>query len=97
VAYRFLDGDAGGGIPVGLLPAHTAVVFNASNTPANREAWAFRGPLERLWRSCIFDFYGVKQVYRKMFGVIVASTPEEREGWLAEVQETIAEFFSAVC
>lgn len=34
VAYRFLPGDSGEGIPVGLLEAHTAVVFNTSNTPA---------------------------------------------------------------
>jgi NAD(P)H dehydrogenase (quinone) len=97
VAYQFLGGDAGEGIPVGLLKARAAVVFNTSNTPAKREAEVFGDPLETLWRSCVFGFCGVKQVTRKMFGVVVTSTPEERERWLAEVQETIAEFLPAVC
>ena len=37
VAYRFREGDAGDGVPVGLLQAKAAVVFNTSNTPRERE------------------------------------------------------------
>jgi NAD(P)H dehydrogenase (quinone) len=86
VAYEFLVGDAELGIPVGLLKARAAVVFNTSNTPAKRET---------MWKSCIFDFYGVKRVYRKMSGVIVTSTPEDRERWLSEVRALIADAYPA--
>lgn len=95
VAYEFLDGDAGEGIPVGLLNVRAAIVFNTSNTTAKREATVFGDPLETLWKSCIFDFCGVKRVYRKMFGVIVTSTPEDRRRWLDEVRATIALNFPA--
>jgi NAD(P)H dehydrogenase (quinone) len=95
VAYEFLDGDAGEGIPQGLLKARTAVVFNTSNTPAKREAEAFGDPLDTLWKSCIFDFCGVKRVSRKMFGVVVTSTPQDRARWLEEVRTMIAGNFPA--
>jgi len=36
VAYNFMDGDSGEGVPVGLLKAQTAIVFNTANTPAKR-------------------------------------------------------------
>ncbi len=35
VAYRFREGDAGDGVPVGLLKAKAAVVFTTSNTPVS--------------------------------------------------------------
>ena len=95
VAYEFLEGDAGEGIPAGLLKARAAVVFNTSNTPAKREATVFGDPLETLWKSCIFEFCGVTRVTRKMFGVIVTSTPEDRERWLTEVRTMIAGTFPA--
>jgi putative NADPH-quinone reductase len=95
VAYEFLEGDAGGGIPAGLLSARAAVVFNTANTPAKREADVFGDPLEQIWKACIFDFCGVKRVYRKMFGVVVTSTQAERERWLDEVRAMIAEVFPA--
>jgi NAD(P)H dehydrogenase (quinone) len=37
VAYEFLEGDGGEGVPHGLLKAESAVVFNTSNTEAGRE------------------------------------------------------------
>jgi NAD(P)H dehydrogenase (quinone) len=95
VTYEFLDGDAGEGIPAGLLKARAAVVFNTSNTPAKREAAVFGDPLETLWKACIFDLCGVKRVYRKMFGVIVTSTAENRERWSSEGRAPIAEAYSA--
>jgi NAD(P)H dehydrogenase (quinone) len=95
VAYEFLEGDAGEGIPRGLLRARAAFVFNTSNTPAKREAEVFGDPLETLWKSCIFEFCGVQRVHRKMFGVLITSTPEDRERWLSEVRMMIAAGFPA--
>jgi NAD(P)H dehydrogenase (quinone) len=59
VAYEFLEGDSGEGVPVGLLKARAALVFNTANTPAQREQEVFGDPLETLWKNCIFDLCGV--------------------------------------
>ena len=95
VAYRFLEGDDGEGVPVGLLKAKTAVVFNTSNTPREREQNVFGDPLETLWKTCLFDLCGVKTFHRRMFGVMVTSTPEQRAVWLTEVRETMDRLFPA--
>lgn len=95
VAYEFKEGDSGEGIPIGLLKAETALVFNTANTPREREMKVFGDPLESLWKSCIFEFCGVKNFYRKMFGVIVTSKLEERQAWLEEVRETVNIHFPA--
>jgi NAD(P)H dehydrogenase (quinone) len=96
VAYEFQEGDSGEGVPSGLLKANAAIVFNTSNTSKAREMEAFGDPLEILWKNCIFDLCGVKNFYRKMFGIIVTSTPEQRRKWLDEVGETINIYFPAV-
>ena len=93
VAYEFLDGDGGEGIPRGLLKARAAVVFNTANTPAARETAAFGDPLETLWKNCIFGLCGVKRFQRRMFGVVVTSTPQERAAWLAEVAQVVERQF----
>ncbi|NYT02375.1 MAG: flavodoxin family protein, partial [Methanosarcinales archaeon] len=93
VAYQFLEGDGGEGVPCGLLQARAALVFNTSNTPPAREMQAFGDPLEREWRSCIFDLCGVRRFYRKVFSVVVTSTPEERSAWLDEVQDAVTSHF----
>jgi NAD(P)H dehydrogenase (quinone) len=93
VAYEFEEGDDGSGVPEGLLLAEAAIVFNTSNTPAEREMRVFGDPLERIWRDCVFDFCGIKNYYRKMFRTVTSSTQEERETWLEEVKETINSFF----
>jgi len=95
IAYEFLEGDGGEGLPVGLLKAKAAMVFNTSNTPEKRELDVFGDPLEALWKTCIFDLCGVKNFYRKMFGVIVTSTLEQRQGWLAEVSHVVKQYFPA--
>ena len=87
IAYRFDEGDSGQGVPRGLLKAKAAIVLNTSNTPAERETKSFGDPLETLWRKCIFDLCGVHNFHRRMFGVIVTSTPEQRRAWLKEAQE----------
>lgn len=94
VAYQFLEGDSGEGVPEGLLKAQAALVFNTGNTPLEREVSVFGDPLEALWKDCIFDTCGVKVFHRRLFQVIVTSTPEQRRTWLAEVQETINQYFA---
>ncbi len=86
VAYEFIEGDTGEGVPVGLLKAKFALVFNTSNTEANRELEAFGDPLETIWKNCIFGLCGVNNFRRRMFGVVVTSSLEERQAWLREVE-----------
>jgi putative NADPH-quinone reductase len=93
VAYAFVEGDQGEGVPVGLLRARTAVVLNTSNTPAAREQEAFGDPLDSIWRRCLFDLCGVKDVRRRTFGVVVTSTAEARGRWLAEAAELVSAAF----
>jgi NAD(P)H dehydrogenase (quinone) len=93
-AYEFVDGDIGEGIPIGLLKAETAIIFNTSNTSEKRENEIFLDPLETIWKNCIFDLCGVKYFYRKMFRIIVTSSAEERKVWLDEVEITIEKYFS---
>ena len=91
VAYRFLEDDSGEGVPLGLLKAKAAIVFNTSNTPMKREQEVFGDPLEQLWHSCIFDLCGVKIFLRKMFTVVVTSTHQQRVNWLTDVRKIIQE------
>ncbi len=93
VAYRFLETDSGEGVPVGLLPARVAIVFNTANTPATREQEVFGDPLETIWRKCIFGLCGVRRVHRRTFSVVVTSTPEQRAEWLVDVERTVLEHF----
>jgi len=93
VAYEFLEGDQGEGLPRGLLPAKTAMVFNTSNTPSLREKEVFGDPLALLWEKCVFELCGVSHFYRKMFGIIVTSSNEQRRGWLKEVGESVGRYF----
>lgn len=95
VAYNYVKKDNGEVIPVGLLKAETALVFNTANTPEKMELEVFGDPLETLWKNCIFNFCGVKQFYRKMFRIVIMSTFEERQKWLEEVEETVNSYFPA--
>jgi putative NADPH-quinone reductase len=78
---------------MGLLRARTAVVFNTSNTPPEREMELFGDPLDRLWKTCILDFCGVKNVVRETFSVVIASTPKQRAEWLGRAEEIVAASF----
>jgi NAD(P)H dehydrogenase (quinone) len=95
VAYEFLEGDSGEGIPRGLLDVNAALVFNTSNTPHLREKEIFGDPLETLWKNCVFGLCGVKTFHRRMFGVMVTSTPEQREAWLQEARDRVSSSFPA--
>jgi Putative NADPH-quinone reductase (modulator of drug activity B) len=93
VAYQFEEGDDGSGVPEGLLVAETALVFNTSNTPLEREIQVFGDPLERIWKDCVFDFCGIKNFHRQMFRIIASSTSNQRKLWLEDVKETINTYF----
>ncbi len=93
VAYRFRDGDAGEGIPEGLLRARTALVFNTADTSEQREKSVFRDPLDTLWRNCIFGLCGVQIFQRRTFQVVVTSTPQQRREWLGEVETLVRRNF----
>jgi NAD(P)H dehydrogenase (quinone) len=95
VAYEFEEGDSGEGVPIGLLRAKVALVFNTSNTPERREMRVFGDPLGNLWKTCIFDLCGVKTFRRTMYRVIVTSTAEQRKVWLEDVEKTVREYLSA--
>jgi NAD(P)H dehydrogenase (quinone) len=93
VAYRFQEGDKGEGVPIGLLRAETAVIFNTSNTRPEREMREFGDPLDRLWKKCILEFCGVKKIVRETLSIVVTSTPEQRAEWLHQVEETVEASF----
>ena len=95
VAYEFREDDSGAGVPVGLLKAKSAVVFNTSNTYPERELAAFGDPLETIWKNCIFGLCGVGDFHRKTYGVVVTSTPAQRAFWLEDVQATVRRVFPA--
>ena len=89
VAYEFLEGDSGEGIPAGLLRAKLALVFNTSNTEAVREQELFGDPLETIWKNCIFGLCGVNQLHRRTFSIVVTSGEETRQAWLVEVAQLV--------
>ena len=69
-------------------------MFNTTNTPLEREGQVFGDPLETLWKNCVFGLCGVNDFQRRVFGVIVTSTVEQRATWLTEVEETLDRCFS---
>ncbi len=93
VAYQFLEGDSGEGVPKGLLKAKAALVFNTSNTKSEREKKVFGDPLETIWKNCVFGLCGVDNFHRRMFSVIVTSSESQRRNWLALVSKDINKFF----
>ena len=93
VAYEFRDGDQGEGIPVGLLRARTALVLNTSNTRPERERDTFGDPLDAIWRRCVFDLCGVKDLRRRTYSVVVTSTVEQRAEWLSNASALVADAF----
>ena len=96
VAYKFQEGDKGEGVPIGLLTARAALVFNTSNTSSQREAAVFGDPLETMWKNCVFGLCGVENFHRRNFAVVVTSTLEERKTWLQEVRGLVAQHFPKI-
>lgn len=93
IAYRFVAGDSGEGVPEGLLRARAAVILNTANTEPAREQRIFGDPLDDIWRRCIFDLCGVRTVHRRVFTVVVTSSPAQRSAWLAEAQALCRQAF----
>ena len=93
VAYEFLEGDSGEGVPGGLLKAKAALVFNTSNTETQREKDVFGDPLENIWKNCIFDLCGVTNFHRRIFNVVVTSTKLQRKNWLDLARQDIEILF----
>jgi len=93
LAYEFLEGDSGEGVPRGLLRIRQAIVINTANTDSRREQISFGDPLETIWKNCIFGLCGVEKFHRRTFSVVVSSTQEERRAWLDEVKSTICRYF----
>ncbi len=93
IAYEFQDGDAGEGVPKGLLNAKAAIVFNTSNTEATRENRVFGDPLETIWKNCIFGLCGVVNIHRRVFSIVVTSTEAQRKQWLNCVRKDVCAFF----
>ncbi len=93
VAYEFLEGDSGEGIPNGLLQAGAAIVFNTSNTEPERERRIFGDPLETIWKNCIFGLCGVGEFYRRTFSIVITSTEDQRRQWLDEVRILVDSVF----
>ena len=70
------------------------MVLNTSNTPAEREATVFGDPLDHLWKTCVFEFCGVRNVVRETFSVVITSSYEERVGWLKRAEELVTGAFA---
>lgn len=90
-AYAFEKGTDHGDTPRGILKISTALVFNTGNTPLEREREHFGDPLERIWTRCIFNFCGVADVRRRLFGVVATSSEAQRRDWLADVAKMARE------
>jgi NAD(P)H dehydrogenase (quinone) len=93
IAYEFLEGDQGEGVPAGLLRAHTAIVLNTSNTSKEREENIFFDPLETIWRNCIFYLCGISVFDRRMYRIMVTSSEEQRKEWLLDAEQLIRKYF----
>ncbi len=93
VAYEFVAGDKGEGVPRGLLKIKTAVVFNTANTPMEREQAVFGDPLEAIWKKCVFGLTCIPNVLRKTFAVVITSTDAQRKAWLREAAELVDQSF----
>lgn len=89
-AYGYPPGVSYQGVPVGSLKARHALVFNTSNTPAQREIEAFGDPLEAIWKRCVFGLCGVDSVIRRMVGPVSGSEEWQRAQWLEQIAEDVA-------
>lgn len=84
-AYGYPEGVGFDGVPVGLLRAKRALIFNTSNTAPKREREVFGDPLDSLWKTSIFSLCGVSDVERRIYGPMSNSTSTQRDEWLGEV------------
>lgn len=92
-AYRFATDANGQGVIVGLLKARGALIFTTANTPQEIDEALYGDPLDNFWKHCVWGFCGVKQVARRNFTPVIASTPEIRACWLAEAAAMVRKQF----
>lgn len=93
VAYRFEPTPSGEGIPVGLLKARRAIVFNTANS-APRQEWGSLGdPLGEMWENTVLGFCGIEDFHRRLYAPVLISTDEQRRAWLDDVRKTTGEVF----
>lgn len=94
LAYRFQEVSGGEGVPVGLLKARAAMVFNTSNTKHEAEELRCKDAMGNLWKVCILDTCGIKNVGRHLYGPMNISTQQQRENWLKEASQAVKAKFS---
>lgn len=94
-AYNFVPDGQGGAKPVGLLKASVGLVFTTANTPHEREVALFGDPLQTHWLTVVFGLCGVSRSRRWDFSPVIVSTPEQRRGWLHDVEAAVADYFPA--
>ncbi len=87
VAYRLTTAE---GLPEGLLSIDKAVIFNTSDTLAERETADLGDPLELVWGRCVLPYCGVKAYERYVFRPVVGSSDGQRANWLTDT-ETISD------
>ena len=94
-AYDMPEG-AVSGLPVAKLTGKFGIVYNTSNTDAERENSYFGDPLENLWKFCTFGFCGIEKYHRRMFRIVSESTQTERENWLSIVDSDVKRIVSGM-
>lgn len=92
VAYRLETAD---GRPEALLHLKSAVVFNTSDTDAERERLELGDPLQSIWARCVLPYCGAKEVQRHVFRPVVGSSEQVRKDWLIEVETVCRSAFNA--
>jgi NAD(P)H dehydrogenase (quinone) len=90
VAYRLETAD---GRPDALLHLRSAVVFNTSDTDAERERLELGDPLQSIWARCVLPYCGAKDVQRHVFRPVVGSSEKLRKDWLEEAESACRSAF----
>ena len=89
-AYDYPKDGSSFGLPIEKLKGKVGIVYNTSNTDANRENNFFGDPLKKIWENSVFGFLGIDSYYRKMFSIIADSTEAERKTWLEDIKKDIS-------
>ena len=92
VAYRLETAD---GLPEGLLAVKRALIFNTSDTEAEREQRDLGDPLELIWGRCVLPYCGVERYERRVFRPVVDSSERTRTDWLSETDVLCRNMFSS--
>ncbi len=93
VAYRL---ETAAGLPNSLLSIRKAVVFNTSDTEAERERKEFGDPLHLMWGRCVLPYCGVAEYERRVFSPVAGSSEEQRVSWLEDAASRSRGAFGAI-